>query len=1005
MRTAILALVALSTLVVGLIGRPVIAAGQPEPLNGKDVTKASQLVGRWVRTSETGDFEVLEFLKDGKEMIAGDADGGVKLGFSVLEGGRLALEAPGGMTTIFKAVTSGDQLELRGDGNAIIGGGTQRYRKLKSGESAADALRAIAQAKAKAYQERAAAVEAFLKQPKLVLAFGDGPGAPPSIALDIQAAGGGFTGKAWHDDKPPRQNAISGSLALDQAAQTTRINVVFGNRIAPPATQPDGGGQITLDAVGEGKNLRISSKVSYGSGPAHDVVLRPDPKLHDQIVKRFEAELARIEAVRQPMIGLLKDHAVLRGRLASADARRLVPDTAEVVLVRDAASGHYAAEGYIMNGQRGRGEMLGRGAAAIAVVSDRPVLRVVFPPTREFLLSITSGSTPGLEGQHQFPGGQGLSAKFEVESLDAAARDAKFAAQSSALRSLGQEAAFIGLAHEESGSGMDMPIPVRLRLSVNADGSVTGKAEYPSLATVMTVAGSVADTLAGPRLQLSYPSVETTPGDQIFLRSIQRGVWTLAPADGGGPMKLSGHFAGQGLRGTVLTAAGDEQLSQLRGRVAAALREPTQLFVSRFVGWQQMNGWPAHATPTVVEWRVDEAAGTVSGRTIVDGRALGTNEKTSPVQEGTLKVENGWLVMDVWQTMRWGTSKQLAAIRLFPCEDAAGNLHLNGAMISLAHIPDAAPTPEFPSKFERRVELVPVSQTDPETRSAVARAIEKVEQARAEASAAQEAQAQAATDARRTQLTPFFPMFKGTDGLALTTDAPAEMGSIILEAAVDEAAATITGSGIDLREMPFREFTFECAADARGNLVITTSLSKTPQAVAPPAGPVAKGRGVTLAQLSPDERAKVDSRISLGRRLGGASPATLPVEVLDAATAKAREAGLGAAAMPGVAIFRGVANDRVAPMFTPQARAGYRWAKEPVSLRLNEPMQGKAIYFKSSGPTTDLTVIINGVHRATVGAVAQNGAAIIQIPADLEVLDLRLETAGTAQSRGVVLIQ
>ena len=253
-------------------------------------------------------------------------------------------------------------------------------------------------------------------------------------------------------------------------------------------------------------------------------------------------------------------------------------------------------------------------------------------------------------------------------------------------------------------------------------------------------------------------------------------------------------------------------------------------------------------------------------------------------------------------------------------------------------------------------------------------------------------------------MTPFFPLFQAKTGLVITTDAPQEMGSVLLDAQVDEQKATITGKGIDLREMPFREFTYECGIDNWGNLTITTTISKTPYAFAKPTEKGASGRYMALTLLSEADRAKLDGLISLGKRLESAAQAVLTVETLNAAAAKTREANLQADSLPGVAIHRERKNDQVAAMFTVQSNRRYAWAKEPVALRLNEPIKGRALYIKGSGPTDNLTVVINAVHRAQIDAIPQLGAAIVTLPPDLEIPDIRLEAGGSAQAREVVLL-
>jgi hypothetical protein len=60
--------------------------------------------------------------------------------------------------------------------------------------------------------------------------------------------------------------------------------------------------------------------------------------------------------------------------------------------------------------------------------------------------------------------------------------------------------------------------------------------------------------------------------------------------------------------------------------------------------------------------------------------------------------------------------------------------------------------------------------------------------------------------------------------------------------------------------------------------------------------------------------------------------------------------------MPGVAIYRNVKERPGRAMFTVQSNGRYRWTKEPVAHRLQEPMKGKALYLKNGGPTDNLVV-------------------------------------------------
>ncbi len=984
---------------VGKDGAPVAV-----PFKGKDLGDSSQLLGAWASTTD-GELAGIEFMKDGKALLNADGSGGVTVDFSVLDGGRLSLIMPGGATIVHEAKLGGDQLELKSDRNLLTGGGTQRFEKLKSGKTIAQAMKERREQKAKEYRERAAALEAFLKQPGLVLAVSEsGPGAPPAIALELSQPGMAFSGKAWHDDKPPHLDAISGQLVLNEQNQAAQVTVQLGQRLQPPGGQ-SGGGQITLLATGDGKNLRIANKITYGQpGTQYEMSLRSDTKLHAEVIQRFDAEIVRIESLKAPIVSLLKDYAVLRGQLQPMAGRQAPLESVELTLARDLKSGQYRCEALSI-GARGRGELAVNSAAEIIVTNEKPLLRIVCPPTREYLLSVPSGKPNQLAGQWMPLGqNQGQSALLEVvEALDAAARDAKFESQRKAIKSLGADTVFTGLAFEDSGLGLEMPISFSLKISVKPDGSVAGTADYPSMATRMTVAGQLAEGPGGPRLRLTYPAMETTVKDQIFLRSIQRGAWSLVPTSGNGPMKLAGYFTGPPVRSTTLTQLTDESKSQLRKKVIQAFKDGGRFYLSRCTGWQVPG-----QSPTVVEWKLDEASGKITGGIVIGGRPIGANEKVNNSYEGSLSEENGWILVKLVQVSQWkANDKFVTELELSASEDSSGALYLGGNPTSIGRVVDekriaeAAPQKGYPIGF------IPVSATDPETHAAIDKAVADAEKARADTQTQAKAVETAADEARRAKFAPFAVPFQSKSGAVITTDLAPEMGSVILEAQVDVSKSAVSGRGIDLREMPFRELTFQGSQDARGVLTLTTSISKDPILFngATEKG-LTYGRATPLTILTDEKRAMLNALIELGKRLGSTAPAILTVETLTAAAAKTREASLQASDIPGTCLYQKRKSDPVAAMFTVKANGKFRWTNEPISLRLNEPLKGKGLYIKGgAGPTDNLTVVLNGVHTVNIAAIEKLGAAIVALPADLEILEIVLKAGGTAQARGVVLLK
>jgi hypothetical protein len=279
------------------------------------------------------------------------------------------------------------------------------------------------------------------------------------------------------------------------------------------------------------------------------------------------------------------------------------------------------------------------------------------------------------------------------------------------------------------------------------------------------------------------------------------------------------------------------------------------------------------------------------------------------------------------------------------------------------------------------------------------------EKAAADQKAREEAAAKQAEAARVARLSPVLAPFKGGKGAVLTTDAGPEMGAFLYDVAVDEANFKVTGKGLDLREMPFKEFTFECAAaDNAGRASFSfTRSGAEPLALSPtPTGLGA--RGVALAALSEVDRAKLDALASRGRALAGAAPLTLTVETLDAKAAAARPAE-AADGIAGTVIYKGKVAPQVAGLFTTAGTRGSAWKSEPVAIRLKDPARAKAILIKGANPTDHLTVVINGVHKATIASIEKLGAAVVTLPPDLELMDLRLEATGAASARSVTLVK
>lgn len=277
------------------------------------------------------------------------------------------------------------------------------------------------------------------------------------------------------------------------------------------------------------------------------------------------------------------------------------------------------------------------------------------------------------------------------------------------------------------------------------------------------------------------------------------------------------------------------------------------------------------------------------------------------------------------------------------------------------------------------------------------------EQQRQQEEARKQAEAQ-----RLARLLPLVTPFKNPAGIALASDAGYPQGILLFDTEVDEAKLTVKGKAINLRELPFKEYTFDGSASDRGSITLTFSP--------PGQQPITFGlnnnllatQGLTVVPLADNDRASLNTSIAAGKRLGAEASKALSPQVLDPAAVTEREKTMTPSAIQGTAIYRGRVDARVNPMFGGSLayNTTHRWGNgESVLLRLASPVKGKHLYIRgTNAPTDNLSVIINGVHRVTIPSIPKMGSALIPLPDDLEILELRLDALGTANSRGVMLL-
>lgn len=207
--------------------------------------------------------------------------------------------------------------------------------------------------------------------------------------------------------------------------------------------------------------------------------------------------------------------------------------------------------------------------------------------------------------------------------------------------------------------------------------------------------------------------------------------------------------------------------------------------------------------------------------------------------------------------------------------------------------------------------------------------------------------------------------FQSATGAVITAEAGPNLGTVILDAAIDEEKLTVAGRAIDLREMPFKEFTYEGSVDARGAFSLKNSAGADAVVYGASGEKLGSRAGYTIAALTEAERARADSLIELGKRLGAATASDLAVETIDAEAAKTREPELKLTGLSGSVFYRGRLAPAVGPLFAADmgANRAYAWKnKEVVSIRLEEPVKGRGLYIRGTGAT-------GAVSSRTIGLV------------------------------------
>ena len=602
-----------------------------------DNVKPEQLVGAWVRAN-VADVTGFEFAQGGKvTMYFGGADQGFAGDYSVAADGRLNLNE-GGLSNFFVPSFVGDQLSLKDPDSGKVA----LYRRLKPGETMAAAIAAQKVADAQLIQDRNSALPAFLARNDLVMLLQHaGNGFPAASAIELAPNGNDFAGRIYYDGTPPRMDALGAQVRPGQ--EDRGILIWFG-----PGTAQQNRMSFLFHAVGAADSMKLVSLVNLSKdGPFNNeanstVIIKADPAMHQQILTHLKAEAARLEALKAPVIAMLKDYAVLKGTSQSQLPAERQGYADQFTLSRNPQNNTWVGQGQLINRTTGATEVLPV-IAAVGIVKEKPAIQIM-SQKRVYLLTDIDAVGGKLSGAWQMPQNpSGHTAQLViVQATDAKGRDQLFAASKEALLKLTPDTVFHALISDQGNPATQPPNPVAITLTAAANGTIAGKADYPLEGCSMKLSGKLVNTPLGPQLLVQYSGGEAgaeARGDaKPFMDGLQHEAWVVSPV--GDPA------AGVRLEGMVI--ANTAQRSAPLSLQLLPYSDKDNAAVAQALGsgmkFRLVNPKMGDVVD-VLEFATDPSTNSIKGRLTTAGHQI--NSSPNSTFTGTIKQELGWAKLDM----------------------------------------------------------------------------------------------------------------------------------------------------------------------------------------------------------------------------------------------------------------------------------------------------------------------------------------------------------------------
>lgn len=575
---------------------------------GAPIRGGRQLLGAWFNPS--GDEIVgLEFTEGGKAIVTTSGGDPMRLGptvtadYEALEGGRLRMTMPGGLTVIFTTGLNGDTLTLAPEQEPDQ---AERFTRLKN-QSVADAHRAHAQQLAQRHEQMRQAVRSLLAQPKLVIVSSD-PGLNLTReALEVSANADKWQGGIYTESNVTTLRQVQLSIVESSPGRPIRVRMDLGGVVGPPGQPPLQPRTEVFTAEGESSSVALV-------GQGRKIV--SDSQVHGELVSAYEKIKAEREAEIAKLTDRFKDYAWLQGGYRVQTQAGVQEDTRALVFEKIEGEPAFRFMEIPRAQEPNWNQRISFSQPALVVFSEgKPA---VMMPGQWILTPTEEDGKLVLRGRNR----ANQEAVYTIaEALTRQDVEERRSAVRSYLDSMRNGVKFRGRIVTEG--SQSYPGPRVLEFKLDEQRNLVGTLAPLELDGVWSIGGQAVETFIGAMVNIQVTGFTRQPPTRMM--EIGRTPSTLALDWVNGVPHLTGKMNGGYFPGMMtFTPVSDEQLQAERQRVVEALSRgaffTTNTYASR------------NTPPPIYTLKLDQASGKINGfvgfggRLDVQGPALLTGE-------------------------------------------------------------------------------------------------------------------------------------------------------------------------------------------------------------------------------------------------------------------------------------------------------------------------------------------------------------------------------------------